>query len=133
MGKSFKIGSLIGIPIKLHWSFFLILGLAFVVYPNAELEFQLMYSAFVLLLFVCVTLHELGHALAAKFYGVKTMDIILSPIGGVARLTSIPSKPLQEFVIAIAGHEIDAWQPQQKSGWNNNGNRGGWNNGGRRW
>ena len=61
------------------------------------------YAVLMLLVFVCVILHEYGHALTAKKFGVETVDIIVSPIGGIARMRHIPDKPMQEFFIALNG------------------------------
>ncbi len=100
-----KIATITGIPVQIHWSFsFLFIwiyvegsqnGLSW----NEMLTFALLLAA----LFTCVVFHEFGHALAARRYGVSTKDITLSPIGGVARLSKLPEKPIQEFAVAIAG------------------------------
>lgn len=104
MGWSFPIGVFMGTVLRVHVTFFLLLawigGSAwFAGGPQAALESVL----FIVLLFACVVLHEFGHVLAARRYGVQTPDITLLPIGGVARLERIPEKPSQEFVVAAAG------------------------------
>lgn len=105
MGGSLTIVTVGGIPIRIHWTFLILL--AWVVIGGAmrsgSAAGALSAGLFVLALFTCVVLHELGHAMAARFYGVKTRDITLLPIGGVASLERIPENPIQELVIAVAG------------------------------
>jgi Zn-dependent protease/CBS domain-containing protein len=105
MGWSFRIARIFGIEVRIHVTFLLLL--AFFAYQGyaqgRTLGAALVSVGFILLLFVCVLLHEFGHALAAARYGIKTPDITLLPIGGVARLQRMPDKPLQELVVAIAG------------------------------
>ena len=101
--NAWNLGSISGIKIRLHWSF---LMLPIFVYYSTVAEGQvhaLTSVALILTVFGCVLLHELGHAFAARQFGIGTRDIILLPIGGVASLESIPRKPLQELWIAVAG------------------------------
>lgn len=103
--KAWYIGSFANIPVKIHWSFLLILlyvGISSAT-QGAGVEAIIIELCFVLAMFLCVVLHEFGHALTAKRYGIKTEDIILLPIGGVARLRNMPEKPMQELVIAVMG------------------------------
>ncbi len=105
MRGSLKIFTLFQIPVFVHWSFGLIL-LLILYYAHAlnfNTESTLWLSALYGVVFCCVLLHEFGHSLAARRYKVETIDIILTPIGGIARLEKLPNNPWQEFVIAIAG------------------------------
>ncbi len=105
MGKSIKIGRLFGIDLKVHISFLLILVWGAFQYGDSAGP---MYGILVTLaLFSLVLLHELGHSLAAMQYGITVKDIILLPIGGVARLERMPEKPIQELVVAIAGPAVN--------------------------
>src|SRR5690606_34731973 len=90
---------------KIHWTFgFLLILILFSAYTNGFNTNQTLgFVLFFLSVFFCVVLHEFGYALMAKKFNVVTRDIILSPIGGVARLESLPKNPFQEFSIAIAG------------------------------
>ncbi|MDI1305066.1 MAG: site-2 protease family protein [bacterium] len=105
MKGSFKLGKVAGIGIFIHWTFsLLILFIIFMNYKSGQNTTQIIWSVvFILCIFITVLLHELGHALAAKNYNIKTKDITLLPIGGLARLERIPEKPLEELIVAFAG------------------------------
>lgn len=109
MGRSFLICNLFGIPLKVHWSFgLMVLFITYVIYlQDLSIEASIGFALLVVIMFVCVILHELGHSLAARRYGIETLDIIISPIGGLARLKSIPEQPLKELVIALAGPAVN--------------------------
>lgn len=105
MRGSLKLFTWFGIPVYLHWSFGLIFLYAlWIGYANnLDVLNTAWLMGYFVALFGCVLLHEYGHALTARRYGVRTQDIILTPIGGIARLERMPEKPVQEFLVAIAG------------------------------
>jgi Zn-dependent protease/CBS domain-containing protein len=104
MRWSFTVARVGGIEIRIHITFFLLLAVFASIYgAHGGFSGALKALSFFLLVFLCVLLHELGHAFAAKAYGIKTVDITLLPIGGVARMERMPEKPVQELVVAIAG------------------------------
>lgn len=109
MKGSFKLGTIAGIGVFVHWTFSILI--AFIIFSNYRAGHsteQILWSLiFVLSIFFTVFLHELGHALAAKRYMIKTKDITLLPIGGLARLESIPEKPKEELVVALAGPAVN--------------------------
>ncbi len=105
MGWSFRIARIAGIDIKVHITFFVILILAAVQWGGITggADGALFGVVLMILLFACVTLHELGHSLAARYFGVPVREITLLPLGGVAIMTKNPEKPLHELIIAAAG------------------------------
>ena len=105
---SFQLARIAGIDVRVHATFFLLLAwFGFVYFSAGGLAAMFAGLSFILLLFACVVLHEFGHALAARAYGIRTPDITLLPIGGIARLERFPDKPSQELVVALAGPAVN--------------------------
>ena len=109
MQWSLKIGRFSGIDVRMHITFVLLIGwVAFLHWRQGQsVAAAVAGVSFILAVFLCVILHEFGHALAARRYGIKTRDIILLPIGGVARLEKLPSNPLHELWVALAGPAVN--------------------------
>ena len=109
MKGSLHLATVSGIPVKIHWTFGLLI--LWVVFETSQEGFRLWMILislfFVLSVFFCVILHEFGHALAARRYGVKTFDILMTPIGGIARLERMPEGRGEEFWVAIAGPVVN--------------------------
>ena len=95
-----KLGRILGIDVSLHWSLLLLIAWVGISAPAGG---ALGAVAFISAIFGCVLLHELGHSMAARQFGIPTASIVLLPIGGIASLERMPRKPLQELWIAVAG------------------------------
>lgn len=108
MSWSFSLGALFGSELRVHATFFLLLAwIAVTAFLAAGVSAAISNIVFILSLFGCVVLHEFGHAIAAKRYGISTPDITLLPIGGMARLEKMPEKPSEEIVVALAGPAVN--------------------------
>ncbi|MEO5717630.1 MAG: site-2 protease family protein [Chthoniobacterales bacterium] len=108
MRWTFPIGRIAGIGLRIHGTFFLLLAwVGFIYYRDGGTVAAVDGLIFILLIFLCVVLHEFGHALAARRYGIKTRDITLLPIGGLARLERMPDEPREEVVVALAGPAVN--------------------------
>ncbi len=103
-----KLGNPFGISIFVHWTFGLLLGwIGLTSLFQAGLGSAMISMFLIIALFGCVVLHELGHSLAARAFGIGTLDITLYPIGGVAKLARMPRDPVQELIIALAGPAVN--------------------------
>ena len=109
MRWAWKVGRVAGIEIRIHATFLLLLAWIGMVHYLAGHTWQaaVLGMLFILAVFGTIVLHELGHALTAKRFGIRTFDITLLPIGGIARLERIPERPLHEFLIAMAGPAVN--------------------------
>src|SRR3984885_362230 len=108
MRWSITIGSFGGTAVKIHITFILFLvWIAFSGWTRGGAAAALDSTVFIVLLFACVVLHEFGHIAAARRYGIKTPEVTLLPIGGVANLQRLPSDPAQELVVALAGPAVN--------------------------
>jgi len=109
MSWSWKLGRIAAIDVYVHFTFFLLLGWEALrdYQAHGDTAEAISGLVFILILFGIVVLHELGHALAARSYGIRTRDIMLLPIGGVARLERMPRDPGQELVVALAGPAVN--------------------------
>ena len=108
-GKIIQLGTIAGIRIQVHWTFLLIVAWVALTSFFSGMNWlgAILNVGFILVLFGCVLLHELGHALAARMFGIPTRDITLLPIGGLARLERMPRKPVEEMVVALAGPAVN--------------------------
>ncbi len=96
-----------GTKIRLHMTFlFFLVGIGIMLWIQSGFGAALFTVAFLILLFLCVLLHEFGHILAARSFGIFTPEVILLPIGGISRLERIPERPREEILIAIAGPAV---------------------------
>lgn len=109
MKWSIRLGKVAGIDVFMHVTFLLLIAWIGMVHwqQTQSLSGTAVGVGFILAIFGSVLLHELGHAIAARRYGVATRDIVLLPIGGVARLERIPETPRHELVVALAGPAVN--------------------------
>ena len=109
MKSGLYLGRWLGIDVIVHWTFLLLVGLLMAAQLLAGASWAEVAGSTTLLVavFLCVLLHEFGHALTARVFGIRTHDITLLPIGGLARLERIPENPWQEFWIALAGPAVN--------------------------
>lgn len=108
MFKTRSLGKIFGVEVKLHGTFLILLAFTAVSgLLQGGLVQALLSLALAVIIFGVVVCHEFGHILAARKYGIKTKDVILSPIGGMARLQGMPGTPKQEMVVAAAGPAVN--------------------------
>jgi Zn-dependent protease/predicted transcriptional regulator len=107
--SSLSLGKIAGIKVSIHWTFLILLAwIVYVNYQAGSTSLEMLWSVvYVITIFICVVLHEYGHALTARKFNIGTRDITLYPIGGIASLESIPKKPKEELLVALAGPAVN--------------------------
>ena len=101
---SIPIARIAGTVVKIHVTFLLLLAaIGMMYFAKGGASEAIGALAFTGALFLCVLLHEFGHIFAARAFGIRTPDVTLLPIGGLARLERIPERPMQELIVALAG------------------------------
>lgn len=108
MRWAIRLGRIAGTDVRIHLTFFILLAwLGFAGYRTGGMRDAIDVMLLISLVFLCVLLHEFGHALAARRCGIRTPDITLFPFGGVARIERMPKEPRQEIFIALAGPAVN--------------------------
>ena len=108
MSWSFSIGRIGATTVRVHLTFFLLLAwIGISAWQKGGAPAAAISMLFIVLIFACVLLHEFGHILMARRFGIETPDVTLLPIGGVARISRMPEKPTQELAVAIAGPMVN--------------------------
>ncbi len=108
MKWSFRLGTVAGTEVRVHVTFFILLAaFGWIYFSMGGLAVALDGVLFIVAVFACVLLHEFGHVLTARRFGIRTPDITLLPIGGVARLERMPEKPIEELLVAVAGPAVN--------------------------
>jgi Zn-dependent protease/CBS domain-containing protein len=107
MRWSYTIAKVAGTEVKVHVTFLLLVAyIGYEGYRASGTAAAIATTLFFLAFFLCIVLHEFGHITMARRFGVRTPDVILLPIGGVARLERIPEEPREELLIALAGPAV---------------------------
>lgn len=103
--KKIRLLTVLGVRINIHWTFLLLIAWILIIQAvsRASMEQTIWALVAITSIFACVVLHELGHALAASYYHIRTRDITLYPIGGIATMEKLPAKPPEEIIISLAG------------------------------